>query len=183
MNVLNNYLRRFYSIVVLLLFLLIIILTNNLYHDIKLKSYANTYFSMLNGLPDEPVHVFIDLGANKGDSIYNFIGINNRAQGGNINSEMFPQSFKSAKWIIYGFEANKVFDSRLLKMKEEVEKLNHTIHLYKSTAAWTYDETIDFYLDTINDKNDFWGSSLNQNHVILFYNLISFSYLFDLMNI
>ena len=80
----------------------------------------------------EVKYVFIDLGANKGDSIYNFVGMNNQAQGGNINSEMFPQSFKSAKWIIYGFEANSVFDSRLIKMKEDVEKLNHTIHLYKS---------------------------------------------------
>jgi hypothetical protein len=164
-----------------LLLLISIILIIKLYNDIKLKSYANTYFSMLNGLPDEPVHVFIDLGANKGDSIYNFVGMNKRAQGGNINSETFPQSFKSAKWIIYGFEANKVFDSRLLKMKEEVEKLNHTVHLYKSTAAWIYDGTIDFYLDTVNDKNDFYGSSLNENHVNFYFKTFSdfFNIIFD----
>jgi hypothetical protein len=127
----------------------------------------------------DPVNVFIDLGANKGDSIFNFVGMNKRAQGGNINSETFPQSFKSAKWIIYGFEANKVFDSRLLKMKEEVEKLNHTIHLYKSTAAWTYDGTIDFYLDTVNHNGDYWGSSLNDKHV----NIIIKNLFFDFLNI
>jgi hypothetical protein len=137
----------------------------NFNQNIKLKSFENAYLSKINGLSNEPVNVFIDLGANKGDSIYNFVGMNNRAQGGNINSEMFPQSFKSAKWIIYGFEANSFFDESLLKMKVGVEKLNHTIHLYKSTAAWTYDGTIDFYLDTANRYGDYLGSSLNKNHV------------------
>ena len=110
-------------------------------------------------------NVFIDLGANKGDSIYNFVGLNSGAQGGNFNNSLFPQSFRTAKWIIYGFEANSLFDNQLIKMKQDVEKLNHKVHLFKSTAAWIYDGTIDFYLDT-NNKVDFWGSSLNKNHVI-----------------
>ena len=114
----------------------------------------------------EPLHVFIDLGANKGDSIYNFVGLNNEAQGGNFNYSMFPSSYKTAKWIIYGFEANSFFDKQLVQMKQDVENLGHSIHLFKSTAAWIYDGTIDFYLDTVNARNDFWGSSLNKKHVI-----------------
>jgi len=36
--------------------------------------------------------------------------------------------------------------------------------MYNDTAAWTYDGTIDFYLDTVNQASHFWGSSLNKNH-------------------
>ena len=36
--------------------------------------------------------------------------------------------------------------------------------MYNGTAAWTYDGTIDFYLDTVNSGVDFWGSSLNDKH-------------------
>jgi hypothetical protein len=165
MNVSRNFAKRF-SLKLALVFLISILLIINLYQDIKLKSFVNTYLPNVISDDESSLHVYIDLGANKGDSIYNFVGINYRAQGGNLlKNQTFPQSFKSAKWIIYGFEANSVFDSRLIKMKEDVEKLNHTIHLYKSTAAWTYDGTIDFYLDTVNRYNDFWGSSLNKNHV------------------
>jgi hypothetical protein len=138
----------------------------------KLKSSVNKYFGQPKSLSSnfdedtkEPLHVFIDLGANRGDTIYNFIGLNSEAQGGNLKNSIFPQSFKTAKWIIYGFEANSLFDNQLIKMKQDVEKLNHSVHLFKSTAAWIYDGTIDFYLDT-NNKVDFWGSSLNKNHVI-----------------
>jgi hypothetical protein len=166
----NN--AKFRRYVCLLIFLSIIFIVS--YHNqiVSQHTSVNRYFNGINSSSDlieeksDPVNVFIDLGANKGDSIFNFVGMNKRAQGGNINSETFPQSFKSAKWIIYGFEANSIFDEPLLKMKEEVEKLNHTVHLYKSTAAWTYDGTIDFYLDKINVKRNFWGSSLNKNHVI-----------------
>jgi hypothetical protein len=171
---------RKYSALSLILFISLVFFIS-LYDIIKLGESVNLIFDKIKSLSlnsnnnqeeiGEIKYVFIDLGANKGDSIYNFVGMNNRAQGGNINSETFPQSFKSAKWIIYGLEANSIFDEPLLKMKEEVEKLNHTVHLYKSTAAWTYDGTIDFYLDTVNDKFDYWGSSLNKNHVILFYSL------------
>ncbi len=94
------------------------------------------------------------------------MGLSNTAQGGNLNNTIFPKSFKTNKWIIYGFEANSVFDQQLIKMKEDVEKLNHTVYLYKSTAAWINDGTIDFYLDTVNAAYDYWGSSLNKNHVI-----------------
>jgi len=147
----------------------------SIYDIIKIESNLNLIFNkikILSGfdsiLDGEIQNVFIDLGANKGDSIYNFVGLNNQAQGGNLNNnQLFPQTFKTAKWIIYGFEANSFFDEQLIKMKQDVEeKLNHTIYLYKSTAAWIYDGTIDFYLDTVNAGQDFWGSSLNQNHVI-----------------
>ena len=108
------------------------------------------------------VNVFIDLGANKGDSVYNFVGLTENAQGGKLNSKNFA---KNASWIIYAVEANPFFDTKLLEMKKKVEALGHTVHLYNQTAAWVQDGKIDFYLDTVNPGYDFWGSSLNKNHV------------------
>ena len=166
----NNNSKKYFFI--FLLFFIIIIFLVSFYDVLKLQSSINSYFGgRIHSLSDssEPLHVFIDLGANKGDSIYNFVGLNSKAQGGNLNSEMFPQSYKTAKWIIYGFEANSFFDDQLVKMKQDVENMGHSIHLFKSTAAWIYDGTIDFYLDTVNKKKDFWGSSLNNKHVIIIF--------------
>jgi FkbM family methyltransferase len=111
------------------------------------------------------LNVFIDLGTNSGDSIYNFLDIkNDGVKVTQINQNSFPESFKHSKWIIYAFEANKYFNSRLDEMKRQVEKLDHRVYLYKQTAAWTFDGTIDFYLDTVNEAYDYWGSSLKQDH-------------------
>ena len=151
------------------MFCSIIIFLVIFYGPFNYQSSSDTYFGRMKSLSlfslDTPLHVFIDLGANKGDSIYNFIGLNSQAQGGNLDNSNFPKSYKTAKWIIYGFEANSFFDNQLLKMKQDVEMLNHKVNLFKSTAAWIYDGTIDFYLDKVNAGNDFWGSSLNKNHV------------------
>lgn len=123
------------------------------------------HFTKSNNNQNKSLNVFIDLGTNSGDSIYNFLGIkNDRVKVTEINTNTFPDSFKQIKWIIYAFEANKYFDSRLNEMKRQVEKLNHKVYLYKQTAAWTTDGTVDFYLDTVNEAYDFWGSSLNEGH-------------------
>lgn len=108
-------------------------------------------------------NVFIDLGANKGDSLMNFLNLSAKAQGGSLN---IPNvSADKQQWIIYLFEANERFSNVLNTLKQDVEKIGHIVHLHDKTAAWIYDGTIDFYLDTINTKNDFWGSSLMNNHV------------------
>ncbi len=152
----NRFVFKRYAISGLLLISLILIVL------INIKNYKP---KILSEDSSEPLYVFIDLGANKGDSIYNFVGLTQQALGGNLNNPIFPQSFKKEKWIIYGFEANGFFDEQLDQMRQQVVKMGHTVHLYKSTAAWTYDGTIDFYLDTVNAKKDFWGSSLNKKHV------------------
>ncbi len=114
------------------------------------------------------VNVFIDLRANKGDSIYNFVGLTENAQGGKLNNKNFA---KNASWIIYAVEANPFFDNKLDDMKEKIEKMNHVVHLHKKTAAWVQDGKIDFYLDldTVNPKNDFWGSSLKKENVFIIF--------------
>jgi hypothetical protein len=104
-------------------------------------------------------YVFIDLGANKGDSIYNFFGIETNDQ----SPYNFPQLLdrtlvKQVSWIVYAFEANPVFDNDLYEMKNKLNNLGHIVHLFNRTAAWKYDGKIDFYLDLINVEKNFWGS-------------------------
>ena len=181
MKLINSSMFRKYLVLTLLI-LIAFIFYVSLYDVMKLQTTVDLIFSKMKSISNlnsnknidgekvgEIRNIFIDLGANKGDSIYNFVGLNSGAQGGDLNNPVFPQSFRTAKWIIYGFEANSFFDNQLVKMKQDVEKLGHTIYLYKSTAAWIYDGTIDFYLDTVNAGNDFWGSSLNKYHVIKTY--------------
>ena len=75
----------------------------------------------------------------------------------------FGPEAMAASWDIYAFEANPEFDKILDETRKQVS-LKHKVNLYNQTAAWTYDGTIDFYLDTVNQNNHFWGSSLNKNH-------------------
>lgn len=110
-------------------------------------------------------NVYIDLGANKGDSVYNFFDLNSEAQGGDLKGIFKKFSLKNQKWTVYAFEANGFFDESLLAMKTKIESLGHIVYLYNQTAAWKKNGSIDFYLDTINEDYDFWGSSLNVNHV------------------
>jgi len=107
-----------------------------------------------------PKNVFIDLGANKGDSVYNFFGLNAKALGGKLETLVEKKLILNKKWIIYAFEANPVFDKNLTDMKSKMISLGHEIYLFNSTAAFTYDGTIDFYIDTVNSDKDFWGRLL-----------------------
>lgn len=111
----------------------------------------------------KPNYVYIDLGLNNGDSTYNFLGKRARAQGGNIHKLIDESIIKSNKWIIYGFEANPHFNDVLVKLKNDISD-EHTFYLYNGTAAWIYDGFIDFFIDTVNAKYNFWGSSLKSNH-------------------
>jgi FkbM family methyltransferase len=104
--------------------------------------------------------VYVDLGANTGDSVYNFF---------NANSSKYPKILNSLEvskngWIVYAFEANPRFNGQLDEMRAELESPRRQISLYKSTAAWIYNGNISFYLDTVNKGANFWGSSLDSNH-------------------
>ena len=108
-------------------------------------------------------HVFIDLGANNGDSAYNFFGLNEKSQGGKFSNILSKKEIDKWRWQVYAVEANSVFDKDLIEMKDKLSK-QHQVYLYNSTVAWTYDGFIDFYLDTVNSKYNFWGSSVLENH-------------------
>lgn len=109
-------------------------------------------------------HVFFDIGVNNGDSLLKFFNQKNRGiVGGNLIYSSFGPAAQSAKWIVYAFEANPTFNDILSNITDELSK-KHTIYLYNQTAAWTYDGTVDFYLDTVNKNYDYWGSSLDKDH-------------------
>jgi hypothetical protein len=131
---LNSFINK-RNIILGVLFLISLILLNRYFDIIKYKSSenGNQNFGKLNILTNSddndprPRHVLFDLGANRGDSIYNFLGITNTLPGGSLNNPLFPNTFKKAKWIIYGFEANSFFDNELDIMKQKVEQLGHSM--------------------------------------------------------
>lgn len=119
--------------------------------------------------PVKRKYIYFDLGANNGDSVYNF-----------FNEQLTypkllpPNLVNMVDWTVYAFEANPLFDDDLQRMKTKIEAgfgankkspaKERVVKLYKSTAVWVHDGHIEFYLDTINERNNFYGSSLKRAH-------------------
>jgi FkbM family methyltransferase len=144
---------------------------NRIYVKIKLDELKSKRFNLRNEISvNETVkNVFIDLGSNKGDSIYNFFGLLEKSQGSNLNGQSLfdneiEDSFILKTWDVYAFEANEFFNEQLNDMKKTIESLGHTVYLYDKTAACTFNGFIDFYLDIKNKYFDYGGSSLKKNH-------------------
>lgn len=105
--------------------------------------------------------VFIDLGANIGDTVRYFI------DDVATDTDELLRGYGAKdrkKWEIYAVEANPFFNKHLDELKEYTENLGHTIYVFKETAAWIEDKQLEFYLDLINPERNYWGSSLNKNH-------------------
>jgi len=138
-----------------------------LYNDFFNSDYETNFeidinSKFLNAIDKKTKYVLIDLGANKGDSIYNFFGM--KDQMSNKLPELIdPELVNQVSWTIFAFEANPVFDKDLYRMKQKLSK-KHKVNLYNSTAAWIYNGYINFYLDLVNKKDSYWGSSLDNNH-------------------
>ncbi len=108
----------------------------------------------------EPRNIFLDFGANKGDSVKSFVSDEN-AQGG----QSLKMRGKDGGWEIFAFEANPVFDSVLIGLESEInDKGINKLKVFYSTAISYEDGIVEFYLDTVNEKQDFWGSSLLESH-------------------
>jgi len=136
----------FFIIIAVFLTLTIILLNFNAnksvestYSHLNNKTVETDPFKLLVEKGATKNFVFIDLGANKGDSIYNFFGIETKDQ----NPYNFPRLIdrslvNQVSWIVYAFEANPVFDDNLYEMKKKLNDKGHKIHLFNRTAAWTY---------------------------------------------
>jgi len=98
-----------------------------------------------------PRCVFIDLGAADGNSFNVFIS------NGYGNVSYCP----SQQWKAILVEANPLFDKPL---NAEAAKYPDHVTSMGSTAAYMCEAQTSFYIDTVNDKNNFWGSSLSKNH-------------------
>ncbi|GAO18170.1 uncharacterized protein UV8b_01173 [Ustilaginoidea virens] len=109
----------------------------------------------------KPRYVFVDLGANRADSLKTFL---------EVEDAKFKFSFPKPDWAtheqadIYLFEANPVFNEALVTAKETYQAQGLSITIFPTTVVDVKDGTRTFYLDTVNGDNDFWGSSTNANH-------------------
>ena len=148
----------------ILLFLCIVMVVITLFNFSCDRTCLNDSLQIKN--KREKKYVYIDLGANRGDSIYNFLGITEKrtggSSGGKLSNLVDPNIIKNNKWEIFGFEGNPVFDERLAAMKSDIEAKNKNvqINLYSSTIAWIFDGRIDFFLDTADPLRDFSGTCL-----------------------
>ena len=121
-----------------------------------------TVFTIYNLTHIRKSHVFIDLGANNGDSIKYFIDKNY-----NYNENEYLKGYgakNNFKWKIYAVEANPFFNTTLTQVEKHYKLLGHKFYYYMECAAWIKNEKLKFYLDTVNPSVNYWGSSLLENH-------------------
>jgi FkbM family methyltransferase len=120
----------------------------------------------------EPIGVFFDLGANRGDSFSAFVGFGDKAQGGDALDGLAWTGPK--EWDVILVEANPFFDATLQKLvrrflEEPVRRgVKFNIRLLNSSAVWTKDGHLQFFLDTVNTVKtghyDYAGSSVLESH-------------------
>ena len=65
---------------------------------------------------------------------------------------------------IFLFEANPYFNTPLVQAKEHYDSLGIKVTIFPSTVVDVKDGTRTFFLDTVNNDHDFWGSSIFANH-------------------
>ncbi|KAJ3287047.1 hypothetical protein HDU79_005998 [Rhizoclosmatium sp. JEL0117] len=106
--------------------------------------------------------VFIDLGANRGDSYEAMLGVGKKF---NYNYTI-PAGRSHKEMEAHLFEANSVFDEPLKEIKAKYDKDGSyaPIYIYPSTVVYTKDTTVSFFVDHKNPAHDFWGSSLLASH-------------------
>lgn len=61
-------------------------------------------------------------------------------------------------------EGNPVFNKALVEAKEKYQKQGINVQIFPSTVADVRDGTRIFYLDTVNEAVDYWGSSVVKTH-------------------
>ncbi|KAI9346973.1 hypothetical protein BDR26DRAFT_855453 [Obelidium mucronatum] len=104
--------------------------------------------------------VFVDLGANRGDSYEALLGVGKKFN----YSYAIPEGRSYGEFEAHLFEANPVFNKPLVEVRSQYEKEGKgPIFIYPSTVVYTIDKVIPFFFDT-DPKNDFWGSSILATH-------------------
>lgn len=100
--------------------------------------------------------IFIDLGAADGNTYQRFL------QGDYGAVKSCPSGGSYEALLV---EANPFFDIPLRKLAGERVASHSTgrVRTFTSTAAYMCEGSTDFYLDTVDVKEDFWGSSLSPN--------------------
>ncbi|KAG0303623.1 hypothetical protein BGZ98_006461 [Dissophora globulifera] len=113
------------------------------------------------GSGPKPRFIFVDLGANRADSLQVFM---------QHPEAKFKYDYPRPEWAsyknaeIYLFEANPVFNTALVQAKEHYDALGVKVNIFPSTVVDITDGTRTFFLDTVNTATDFWGSSIYATH-------------------
>ncbi|KAF9953377.1 hypothetical protein BGZ70_000265 [Mortierella alpina] len=111
--------------------------------------------------PGKRRYIFVDLGANRADSLEVFLK--------NPNAK-FAYDFPRPSWAtheeaeIFLFEANPVFNGHLVKAKEACDERGIKVTIFPSTVVDVKDTIRTFFMDTVNDEHDYWGSSIYATH-------------------
>jgi len=95
--------------------------------------------------------VFIDGGANNGNSYAHFLDRKNSG-----NPWAIPAETQAADFDAFLFEVNPVFD--LVLKKKSLQ--NARLHVFPQTACWHTDTVLPIYLDTYAEQMSWWGSSV-----------------------
>ncbi|KAF9900022.1 hypothetical protein EC991_008019 [Linnemannia zychae] len=150
--------ERLVQMNIILLLLLAFFLLSGLYtHSDRIVSKRDEIFSK----GRKPRYIFIDLGANGGDSLEVFL---------QNDDSKFKYSFPKPEWAtyeqadIYLFEANPVFNNHLVAAKQKYADKDININIFPSTVVDIRDGTRTFFIDTVNVDHDFWGSSIYTTH-------------------
>ncbi|KAG0244018.1 hypothetical protein B0O80DRAFT_428475 [Mortierella sp. GBAus27b] len=119
------------------------------------------YSGSSRSIAPRPRYIFVDLGANRADSLEAFL---------QVPGSKFSYNFPRPDWAsyedadIYLFEANPVFNPHLVQAKERFGRQGVKVNIFPSTVVDVRDGIRTFFLDTVNDAKDYWGSSIYANH-------------------
>ncbi|KAJ3403620.1 hypothetical protein HDV05_007704 [Chytridiales sp. JEL 0842] len=126
------------------------------------SSTSGTLRSLLSSKPKPQRLVFVDFGANRGDSYRVFMQEPNTKYNYTYAK---PENRHFKEFEAHLFEANPVFNVELVNTKQEFTKRGYgEVKIYPSTIVYTKDTIVPFFLDTVNTANDFWGSSILSSH-------------------
>jgi len=119
--------------------------------------------------------VFFDLGANRGDSSLQFVGIEMSKLGYQVGKAAEDNQFYAVPkrlpgaWDIRMYEGHPKFDEQLYDTEQKLitaDKAQYggpfTVWRNNRTLIGWYDGVIDFYIDTRSSVT--WGSSVKQTH-------------------
>ncbi|KAF9974151.1 hypothetical protein BGZ73_002489 [Actinomortierella ambigua] len=109
----------------------------------------------------KPRYIFVDLGANRADSMEAFLKKPNAK---------FQYDYPKPSWAnyedaeIFLFEANPVFNAQLVQAKQRADEEGIKVEIFPSTVVDVKDGIRTFFLDTVNGAHDYWGSSIYATH-------------------
>ncbi|KAJ4459665.1 putative translational elongation factor EF-1 alpha [Paratrimastix pyriformis] len=110
-----------------------------------------------------PRHIFLDLGANIGDTTSGFLGLTPPLSP-EFEEPLFQFRNLSSFWEVHLFEGNPRFLLRLKALQRTLrEKHSLIIHCPVAVSAASQ-PSVPFYLDEVNPRENYWGSSLFRSH-------------------